>query len=346
MTLTTLTATNPLSWTTIGPLALRENWTVVGGSVQLTTDPVVDDYQGVHLKLGQSVDFAAGVTVYVRASADTAKVNRETSLAQGFTTADRVLTGPAGLVAINTDLLTGAVNGWLDVSQYSTIAIQVIGSAAVSGGAVIFEQTNDPVLAPAGAAVPAAETLSLSANPVNTAVTIAASTARLFVVQPTAAYVRCRVSTAFTGGTVQAVAMLRQKTVDFPVVNVQQATSSNLSVSAVPVSGTTFTLLSAASNNLTSVKATSGAVHSISLFNFGATTRFVKLFNKASAPILGTDLPILTIPIAPGAYFTETFGFMGLRSPLGIAMAITANAADADATAVAAGDVRVTIAFV
>ena len=80
--------------------------------------------------------------------------------------------------------------------------------------------------------------------------------------------------------------------------------------------------------------------------NSGATAAFVKLFNKATAPTVGTDVPamIISVPAAvsgvPGAV-EITPGFNGYRFALGLGLAITGAAADADTTAVAAGQVKV-----
>ena len=80
--------------------------------------------------------------------------------------------------------------------------------------------------------------------------------------------------------------------------------------------------------------------------NTGAAAAYVKLFNKATAPTVGTDVPamVVTVPAAVGGVPGEkeiTPGFNGYRFPLGLGLAITGGAADADATAVAAGQVKV-----
>jgi len=80
--------------------------------------------------------------------------------------------------------------------------------------------------------------------------------------------------------------------------------------------------------------------------NTGATAAFVKLYNKATAPTVGTDVPEMVIPVpaavsgVPGTV-EITPGFNGYRFALGLGIAITGAAADADTTAVAAGQVKV-----
>lgn len=99
-----------------------------------------------------------------------------------------------------------------------------------------------------------------------------------------------------------------------------------------------YRLLSAATTNLTSVKASQGRIHQLHLHNSSAAAKFVKLYDKASAPVLAADTPVATIPIAAGA--TVILKYEGdMRFDTGIALAVTNLVADTDATAVAANDV-------
>lgn len=104
-----------------------------------------------------------------------------------------------------------------------------------------------------------------------------------------------------------------------------------------PNAGTAYALVSAATTNGASVKATAGNLFELSLFNVTAATVYLKLYNKASAPTVGTDVPIMTIPVAAGALWSAEFGRIGKRFSTGIALAITGAAAATDTTAVAAG---------
>lgn len=95
---------------------------------------------------------------------------------------------------------------------------------------------------------------------------------------------------------------------------------------------------SAASTNASVAKASAGTVYQIFAMNTAAAIRYLKIYNKASAPTVGTDVPVLTIPIAAGGAVALDYSY-GFAFSAGIAYALTVNAADADATAVAAGDV-------
>jgi len=98
---------------------------------------------------------------------------------------------------------------------------------------------------------------------------------------------------------------------------------------------------SAASTNATSAKASAGTVYSMIARNNTANVVYLKLYNKASAPTVGTDTPVITLPIPPNT----TAGILdrqlsnGWYFSTGIAYALTTGAADADTGAVGAGDV-------
>lgn len=110
---------------------------------------------------------------------------------------------------------------------------------------------------------------------------------------------------------------------------------------------TMATLLSAASTNATSVKASAGTLYALQVFNVNAAARYLKLYNKASAPTVGTDTPVKTLTI-PGN--TEGRGFViaipqGLAFGTGIAFALTTGVAVADTGAVAANELVVNLDY-
>ncbi len=106
----------------------------------------------------------------------------------------------------------------------------------------------------------------------------------------------------------------------------------------------TYHKISAASTNADTVKAAPGLVTGYYLSNRALGARAVKLYNKASNPTVGTDVPrcVLDIPF-------ESAANVNLDPPIafetGIAIAIVTGIADADATAVAANDVAVTLYY-
>jgi hypothetical protein len=102
-------------------------------------------------------------------------------------------------------------------------------------------------------------------------------------------------------------------------------------------------LSAAASTNATSVKASAGNLHKIVGTQVNAAARYLKLYNKASAPTVGSDTPVWTFYLPPtavgGGLFTLDFGTQPLYFSTGIAYALTTAAADADTGALTAGDV-------
>lgn len=112
------------------------------------------------------------------------------------------------------------------------------------------------------------------------------------------------------------------------------------------VPATPYILNSAASiNNALILTGTSG-LQAFYATNIGATVAFVKLYNKATAPAVATDVPAMILPVpaavsgVPGVC-TLPIGFSGFRFALGLGIAITGGIADTDNTAVAAGQVKV-----
>ena len=110
--------------------------------------------------------------------------------------------------------------------------------------------------------------------------------------------------------------------------------------SAPPAPVSLAALNSAASTNATLIKGSAGTLHSLVLSNNGGAAAFAKLYNKATAPTVGTDVPVAVIPVPAGG-FASLDVVNGIPFSLGIGLAITNLIADADATAVAAGQVKV-----
>lgn len=102
-------------------------------------------------------------------------------------------------------------------------------------------------------------------------------------------------------------------------------------------------IMSAASTNATSIKGSAGQVYGVFAVNLNAAVRYVKFYNKATSPTVGTDTPVLTLPIPAS---TTGAGFwIGIPSAIafgtGIAAAITTGYADNDTGSVAAGEIFV-----
>lgn len=94
----------------------------------------------------------------------------------------------------------------------------------------------------------------------------------------------------------------------------------------------------AASTNPTVVQAGIGRVYRIIGKNSGLADRTLKLYDKATAPTVGTDAPRISFPLTMGQSFN--FDIMhGLSFVNGIAFALTSGSSDTDTGALTAGDV-------
>jgi len=116
-----------------------------------------------------------------------------------------------------------------------------------------------------------------------------------------------------------------------------------------PVPGTSGGLfwsrtLSAASTNATNVKGSAGQLYILQATNTNASVRHLKLYNKATAPTVGTDTPFATFALpqnVPVGFSND----QGVAFGTGIGFALTTGIADADTGAVAANDIVVNIGY-
>lgn len=179
-----------------------------------------------------------------------------------------------------------------------------------------------------------------------TSVASTITTQGVYVVPVKCRFMRLR-TTAYTSGTINSRA---SGSSDEGLPYVVGAVTVSGNVSPTPNLSSSANLhalvLSAATTNATSVKGSAGSLMSVSLSNSAASWRYFKLYNKASAPTLGTDTPLGIYGIPPGGSRDIDCGAFGIRLTTGIAYAITGGAAVADATVVAANDVHGHIVYV
>lgn len=108
---------------------------------------------------------------------------------------------------------------------------------------------------------------------------------------------------------------------------------------------TPYILNSAASTNEALILTGTSGLQAFYATNTGASVAFVKLYNKATAPV-SADTPAMILPVpaavsgVPGVA-TLPIGFSGFRFALGLGIRVTGGVADNDTTAVAAGQVKV-----
>ena len=112
------------------------------------------------------------------------------------------------------------------------------------------------------------------------------------------------------------------------------------------VPATPYFLNAAATTNGALIITGTSNVSSFYATNEGASTAYVKLYNKATAPTVGTDIPEMIIPVPAAAagvpgVANPRIGFHGFRFALGLGISVTRNAVYTDTTAIAANEVKV-----
>lgn len=112
---------------------------------------------------------------------------------------------------------------------------------------------------------------------------------------------------------------------------------------------TPFRLVSAASTNATNVKASAGTLGAIVVTSINAAMRYLKLYNLAVAPTVGTSTPVFIVPIpgnTAGSGAAIPLPSQGINFSTGIAFALTTGPTDADTGAVAASEICVSLAYI
>lgn len=243
----------------------------------------------------------------------------------------------------------------VDVRRASNLVFHVrnSGTVAMAAGQFSFEASLDSTNGTDGTWF-AIQTVRSNANTVETitgtlSLAVGAGLAYSWEASVNAyQYARVRCTTAVTSSAVASWIAQRGSYATEPIPaaqisGTQPVTGTLISAgttTATPATGTNTNIagiVTAASTNATSIKASAGTLYEITLSNVTATPAFVKLYNKASAPTVGTDIPIATFPVAANATVTYEFGPIGKRFATGIALAVTGAAAATDTTSFVAG---------
>lgn len=98
-------------------------------------------------------------------------------------------------------------------------------------------------------------------------------------------------------------------------------------------------VLSAANTTPFSVKTSAGQLYGWQLVNNATTPRYVRIFNVATSPTMGTNSPYFVLALPAGGGAVVDPGNMGIPFTTGFFYAVTTGSADTDNTAGAAGDV-------
>lgn len=120
-------------------------------------------------------------------------------------------------------------------------------------------------------------------------------------------------------------------------VYVTDADGSFIGGASAPSTSVSRILSAAATTNATSAKASAGYLHKVIGYNAAAAARWLKVYNKASAPTVGTDTPVMTLYLPGQTSFALDLD--GVYFSTGIAYALTTGGADNDTGALTAADV-------
>jgi hypothetical protein len=173
---------------------------------------------------------------------------------------------------------------------------------------------------------------------------------------------RVRLSTVITGTGTATVKVIAQLFAIEPIVTVGQSVAASLQTTSTLATGantigkvniatqttggaTSFTLVSAATTNATLVKNAAGTLLMLVATNSTASVAFLKLYNKASAPTVGTDVPVLTFMLPANGGITVPIPAVGIAFATGIGFAVTGAATTADTTAVALNQIQINGAY-
>lgn len=310
-----------------GPLTdgqLRASAVPVSGAFFQATQPV----SGSFFQATQPVSLAAAVDVSDR---NARRIGQAQVLDTAAAAIDPALKGqlPAALVGGRLDINVGAITGTsVPINNVETIvdnAAYVDGTSRVFPQGYIFDEVAGTALTENDIAAPR----------------IDAKRAPIGVIED-----------ATTRGQRAAVSAAGRLSVDASGVALPLAAGANVigqvGLDARTTGGVTPNkTISAATTNSKNIKASAGMIYFIHTSNINAAVRYLKLYDKATAPTVGTDVPVWTLAIpgnAAGAGFVMPIP-VGLVFTTGIGIGITTGSADADVGAVAASDIIVNIGF-
>lgn len=156
-------------------------------------------------------------------------------------------------------------------------------------------------------------------------------------------WVRIRCTAQTTTGSIATWTVARSR-IPLEPDKATQAISGAVTISGTPgvsvgslPTGIALSRLSTASTNAVLIKATAGSLYELSIVNPTATAAWLKLYNKATVAVPGTDTPISVVSMPANSALQMDFGTIGKRFSSGISLAITGAQALLDATNAVAG---------
>ena len=231
-----------------------------------------------------------------------------------------------------------------------TLHAKNVGTATMSAGTFVFEASLDSTDGTDGTwfAVQAIRTNSTTVESTIALTGLAVNAGTLYAWEISVNginwfRVRCTVATTANSIAQWMVQRSDYATEPNPVVQISGTLPVSGSVTTsgtttnTPVTGTTHNLITAATTNIAVIKATAGNLYETVVSNVTATPVYVKLYNKATAPVLTTDVPVVTIPVPANSINSLNFGAIGKRFAAGIGISVTGAIGATDSTNAVAG---------
>jgi hypothetical protein len=241
---------------------------------------------------------------------------------------------------------TGTV-GPIDVTDASSVQVLFKNKVAATpwGGApqVLLEQSDDNVtwtpLYSMGHSGGATATMAPGAGVANTGVIFTAS------IGPAVTSVRARVTTGPTSAQGMTVKLVSGSAPAVSLGTLYGTPSVSVTQISAGASGgwSVVRRFSTADTNIAVIKGSAGQIGGWYCQNTTAAVKYLKLYNKTTNPTIGTDVPAMTVPLPVG--FSQSMPYTGIAFGTGMSMAIVGGYLDADATALATGDLILGILF-
>jgi hypothetical protein len=219
--------------------------------------------------------------------------------------------------------LNASVDGTTDLAAYTSVRLQITGTWV---GTIQFQSSVDGTN---WASRLLTQSGTTTINLVNSATTNGVVSGDIG-----GRYFRT-VMTAYTSGTAAITAVY--STAASPAVSNNVALLAGTARIGYFAAGTTLSATLAATTNATNVLGSAGTLYNLSISNPTAATVYFKLYNKASSPTVGTDVPVITIPVAASTNVMPNLGSLGQRFSTGISYACTAAFAATDTAVIGAG---------
>jgi hypothetical protein len=243
-------------------------------------------------------------------------------------------------------------------TNLNTVTVTMSNTASMTGGVLTFEVSPD-----SGTTWFPIAMARIDSFTVETTYTLSTVANRAWTTSIDAfTNFRVRLSTTIAGTGTATVLVAAQLFAIEPIITVGQSVAASLQTTATLAAGTnlvgkvnlttqatggatSFTLISTASTNSTLVKASAGTLYMLTATNNSATVAFLKMYNKATAPTVGTDVPVLTYLLPANGGVMVPVPSTGVSFSTGIGFALTGLATTADTTAVTLNQIQLNGAY-